>query len=725
MKGRGLPEDRLEGFIERVKKEAGGKLDTGLIERAYVFARAAHEGQARQTGEPYFIHPCKVASILLDMGLDAVTIAAGLLHDVVEDTTVTLEEIREKFGGEVALIVDGLTKLSKVAHGSTEERQAESIRKMLLAMAEDIRVILIKLADRLHNMRTLDACPRDKQIAVAKETRDIYAPLAHRLGIFRIKTELEDLALRYIDSEGYEEITRELEATASARREEMDLVISQIRERMDEAGIKADIEGRLKHYASIYRKMREQHRTLEQIYDLSAVRVIVDTVKDCYGVLGIVHTLWRPLPGRFKDYIAVPKANLYQSLHTTVMGRGGSPFEVQIRTWEMHRTAEYGIAAHWKYKEGGTDNKFDQKLAWLRQILEWQNETRDAHEFMDSLKLDLFSTEVFVFTPKGDVVDLPRGASPIDFAYMIHSAVGNKCVGAKVNGKMVNLNVELRTGDIVEIVTSNTSRGPSRDWLNLVKTPQARNKIRAWFKKEYKDENIEKGQDMLEEAAKRSGVVLSDLLRPEWLQKVFKKFTLNSVEDMYAAVGYGGITTGQVLQRLLAEHRREMKAMQAEQTPAEGKPQKKSPVGRGVVVKGQRNMLVRFAQCCNPVPHDDIVGFITRGRGVSIHRKDCPSIVDLMNDPSRFIDVAWEDDAASAYNARLQLSAWDQPGLIVDIYKAIDAVGAHMLEVNAKVTAKGVANFSMLIEIKDKVQIDNLIKMLRRLPEMIDVHRGT
>jgi GTP diphosphokinase / guanosine-3',5'-bis(diphosphate) 3'-diphosphatase len=717
----------LDELIDRIKAISASKLDVALIEKAYTFAKAAHAGQARQSGEPYFMHPCAVATILLDMDMDATTIASALLHDVVEDTVVTLEEIKEKFGAEVALIVDGLTKISKVEYSNNEERQAESIRKMLLAMSEDIRVILIKLADRLHNMRTLDACPREKQIAVAKETKDIYAPLAHRLGIFRMKVELEDLALRYIDPEGYEEVAKEMQETVSSRKSEMDLVITQIQERLDEAGIKATIDGRLKHYASIYRKMRDQHKLLEQIYDLSAVRIIVDNVKDCYGVLGIVHTLWRPLPGRFKDYIAVPKANLYQSLHTTVIGRGGAPFEVQIRTWEMHRTAEYGIAAHWKYKEKetGTDTKFDNKLAWLRQILEWQNETRDAREFMDSLKLDLFFTEVFVFTPKGDVVDLPKGASPIDFAYMIHSAVGNKCVGAKVNGKMVNLNAELKTGDIVEIITSNTSRGPSRDWLNIVKTPQARNKIRAWFKKEYKDENIEKGQDMLEEAAKRSAVTLGDLLKPEWLQKVFKKFTLNSVEDMYAAVGYGGITTGQIMQRLLAEYRRDMKAKQAAEAPAEGKTVKKPTASRGIIVKGHKNMLVRFAQCCNPVPHDEITGFITRGRGVSIHRMDCPSICDLMNDPSRFIDVAWEDDADSAYSARLHLSAYDRPGLIVDIYKAIDAVDAHMIEVNAKVTAKGVANMAMLIQIKDKVQLETLIKTFRKLPEMIEVHRGT
>ncbi len=718
----------MNGFIDRIRKEAPGKLDKALIERAYEFARAAHEGQARQTGEPYFIHPCEVSTILLDMDMDATTIAAGLLHDTVEDTIVTLEEIKEKFGPEIALIVDGLTKISKVEFSSNEERQAESIRKMLLAMSQDIRVIMIKLADRLHNMRTLDACPREKQVAVARETREIYAPLAHRLGIFKIKVELEDLALRYLDPEGYAEVARELEATVANRSTEIDLVIAQIRERLEEADIAANIEGRLKHYASIYRKMKEQHKTLEQIYDLSAVRVIVDSVKDCYGVLGIVHTLWRPLPGRFKDYIAVPKANLYQSLHTTVIGRGGAPFEVQIRTWEMHRTAEFGIAAHWKYKEkeAGGDNQFDSKLAWLRQILEWQNETRDAHEFMDSLKLDLFATEVFVFTPKGDVVDLPKGATPVDFAYIIHSAVGNKCVGAKINGKMVNLNAELKTGDIVEIITSNTSRGPSRDWLNIVKTPQARNKIRAWFKKEYKDENIEKGQDMLEEAAKRSGVLLGDLLKPEWLQKLYKKFTLSSVEDMYAAVGYGGLTTGQVLQRLLAELRREQKAKQAEAAPAaENKTQKKPPSSRGIIVKGHKNMLVRFAQCCNPVPHDEIVGFITRGRGVSVHRRDCPSIIDLMNDASRFIDVAWEDDASSAYRARLHLSAYDRPALIVDIYKAIDAVDAHMIEVNAKVTAKGVANMAMLIQIKDKVQLEALIRAFRKIPEMIDVYRGT
>ena len=445
-------------------------------------------------------------------------------------------------------------------------------------------------------------------------------------------------------------------------------------------------------------------------------------------MLGIVHTLWRPLPGRFKDYIAVPKPNLYQSLHTTLIGRGGAPFEVQIRTWDMHRTAEYGIAAHWKYKETQTDAKFDDKLAWLRQILEWQNETRDAREFMDTLKMDLFNSEVFVFTPKGDVVDLPRGATPIDFAYMIHSAVGNKCVGAKVNGKMVILNSELKTGDIVEIITSNTSRGPSRDWLNIVVTPQARNKIRTWFKKEYKDENIEKGQDMLEEAAKRAGFVFGELLKPDWLNKVFKKFTLNSVEDMYAAVGYGGISTGQILQRLAAEYRKEQKAQRAEiaQTAGtEGHAKKKDTDSRGIVVKGHKGMLVRFAQCCNPVPHDEIVGFITRGRGVSVHRKNCTNILDISSDPSRFIDVAWEDDAASDYRARLQLQAYDRPGLVVEIYKVIDANDAQMIEFNAKVNAKGVASMALLVQIKDKQQLEALAKGFRKMPEMIDVYRGT
>ncbi len=718
----------MNGLLERLRSNENPRLDNALLLRVYEYAQKAHAGQVRESGEPYFTHPCQVATILLDMEMDTATIAAGLLHDVVEDTDTVIEQVRELFGPEIALIVDGLTKMGKVEYQSREERKAESIRKMLLAMSEDIRVILVKLADRLHNMRTLDACPREKQLSVAHETQDIFAPLAHRLGIFRIKWELEDLSLKFIDPEGYAMVERSLDEERSSRLEEINQIIAYIDERLKESGITATIEGRLKHYASIYRKMKQQHKTIEQIYDLLAVRVIVDNVKDCYGVLGIVHTLWRPLPGRFKDYIAVPKPNLYQSLHTTLIGRGGAPFEVQIRTWDMHRTAEYGIAAHWKYKETQTDAKFDDKLAWLRQILEWQNETRDAREFMDTLKMDLFNSEVFVFTPKGDVVDLPRGATPIDFAYMIHSAVGNKCVGAKVNGKMVILNSELKTGDIVEIITSNTSRGPSRDWLNIVVTPQARNKIRTWFKKEYKDENIEKGQDMLEEAAKRAGFVFGELLKPDWLNKVFKKFTLNSVEDMYAAVGYGGISTGQILQRLAAEYRKEQKAQRAEiaQTAGtEGHAKKKDTDSRGIVVKGHKGMLVRFAQCCNPVPHDEIVGFITRGRGVSVHRKNCTNILDISSDPSRFIDVAWEDDAASDYRARLQLQAYDRPGLVVEIYKVIDANDAQMIEFNAKVNAKGVASMALLVQIKDKQQLEALAKGFRKMPEMIDVYRGT
>ena len=718
----------MNGLLERLRSNENPRLDNALLLRVYEYAQKAHAGQVRESGEPYFTHPCQVATILLDMEMDTATIAAGLLHDVVEDTDTVIEQVRELFGPEIALIVDGLTKMGKVEYQSREERKAESIRKMLLAMSEDIRVILVKLADRLHNMRTLDACPREKQLSVAHETQDIFAPLAHRLGIFRIKWELEDLSLKFIDPEGYAMVERSLDEERSSRLEEINQIIAYIDERLKESGITATIEGRLKHYASIYRKMKQQHKTIEQIYDLLAVRVIVDNVKDCYGVLGIVHTLWRPLPGRFKDYIAVPKPNLYQSLHTTLIGRGGAPFEVQIRTWDMHRTAEYGIAAHWKYKETQTDAKFDDKLAWLRQILEWQNETRDAREFMDTLKMDLFNSEVFVFTPKGDVVDLPRGATPIDFAYMIHSAVGNKCVGAKVNGKMVILNSELKTGDIVEIITSNTSRGPSRDWLNIVVTPQARNKIRTWFKKEYKDENIEKGQDMLEEAAKRAGFVFGELLKPDWLNKVFKKFTLNSVEDMYAAVGYGGISTGQILQRLAAEYRKEQKAQRAEiaQTAGtEGHAKKKDTDSRGIVVKGHKGMLVRFAQCCNPVPHDEIVGFITRGRGVSVHRKNCTNILDISSDPSRFIDVAWEDDAACDYRARLQLQAYDRPGLVVEIYKVIDANDAQMIEFNAKVNAKGVASMALLVQIKDKQQLEALAKGFRKMPEMIDVYRGT
>lgn len=729
----------MNGFLDQVRGEYRNKLDVDLIERAYLYAQNAHKDQTRESGEPYFMHPCAVASILLELEMDSATIAAALLHDVVEDTPSTLDEIRRLFGDEIAQLVSGLTKIGKVEYQNTEERQAENIRRMLLAMSNDIRVILIKLADRLHNMRTLQYREQSKQKAVARETLDIYAPLAHRLGIFSIKCELEDLSLYYLDREGYEEIAHLIEAY-SQREAEIAEIIKTIRARLEEMGIKAQVDGRTKHFYSIYKKMHQKERSFEQIFDIMAVRIVVESLKDCYGALGMVHTMWKPIPGRFKDYIAVPKENLYQSLHTTLMGERGRPFEVQIRTVEMHRTAEYGIAAHWKYKEQRTNaTDLDNKLQWLRSILEWQTDTSDAKEFMDSLKMDLFSSEIFVFTPRSDVINLPAGATPIDFAYMIHSAIGNKCVGARVNGRMVQLDAQLKTGDIVEIITSNSAKGPSRDWLKIAKSPQARSKIRAWFKRECKEENIEKGRSMLEEACKRIGIPMPELMRPEWLKKIYKRFTINNQEDMYAAVGYGGIPAGQIIGRLQQEYRQEVRENQrraleellkrdADDTASaeaqEEKAVNKARSGHGVTVKGYSGMLVRFARCCSPVPNDEIVGFITRGRGVSVHRKDCPNIGDMLKDPSRIIEVAWEDDNASEYRTQFKVLAYDRPGLFVDITNTIAANNVKLQEVNAKIATQGVAEMFFVVEISGKQQLENLMKALKRMPEVKDVFRS-
>ncbi|MDD3242675.1 MAG: bifunctional (p)ppGpp synthetase/guanosine-3',5'-bis(diphosphate) 3'-pyrophosphohydrolase [Eubacteriales bacterium] len=728
----------MEGFLDQVRREYRDKLDVELVERAYRYAQKAHIGQNRESGEPYFVHPCAVARILLELEMDSATISAALLHDVVEDTPATADEVRQLFGDEIAQLVSGLTKISKVEYQNTEERQAENIRRMLLAMSNDIRVILIKLADRLHNMRTLQYTEPEKQKRVARETLDIYAPLAHRLGIFSIKCELEDLSLYYLDREGYEEIEHLIQAY-SQRESEIAEIIQTIRGKLEEMGIKGHVDGRTKHFYSIYKKMHQKEKSFEQIFDIMAVRIVVETLKDCYGALGMVHTMWKPIPGRFKDYIAVPKENLYQSLHTTLMGEHGRPFEVQIRTEEMHRTAEYGIAAHWKYKEQRTNaTDLDGKLEWLRSILEWQNDTSDAHEFMDSLKMDLFSGEIFVFTPRSDVINLPAGATPIDFAYCIHSAVGNKCVGARVNGRMVQLDAPLKTGDIVEIITSNSSRGPSRDWLKIAKSPQARSKIRAWFKKECKDENIDKGKAMLEEAFKRVGLPMGEMMRPEWLKKLYKRFTVSSLEDMYAAVGYGGIPAGQIVGRLQQEYKQEVrehqrqaleKLLQGEEPELEAvssgeKTAAKARSGHGVTVKGYSGMLVRFARCCSPVPNDEIVGFITRGRGVSVHRRDCPNIGDMLKDPSRIIEVAWEGDDNSEYRSQFKVLAYDRPGLFVDITNTISANNVKMQEVNARMDAQGMAEMFFVVEISGKQQLENLMKALKRMPEVKDVFRA-
>lgn len=720
---------KLDQFENKIK-QIYGEESLQKIKKAYEFAERAHSGQYRSSGEPFIVHPLEVGLILLELGLDVDTIAAGLLHDVVEDTGVKIEELEEVFGSEIAKLVDGVTKLGKIAYKTKEEQQVENLRKMFLAMAKDIRVIIIKLADRLHNLRTLEYVDEDKQREKAYETLEIYAPLAHRLGIFRIKWELEDTSLRYIDPKGYYDLVEKVATKRREREAYIQDVIKTLKEKMAEANIEGEIEGRPKHFYSIYKKMYMQHKSFEQIYDLLAVRVIVNTVKDCYGVLGIAHTLWKPIPGRFKDYIAVPKPNMYQSLHTTVIGPKGELFEIQIRTWEMHRTAEYGIAAHWKYKEGRkSSSELDEKLAWLRQILEWQSDLKDAREFMETLKIDLFTDEVFVFTPKGDVIDLPKGAIPLDFAYAIHSAVGNRCIGAKVNGKIVPLDYQLETGDIVEILTSSSpNHGPSRDWLKMVKTSQAKNKIKQWFKKERREENIVKGKEMLEREAKRQGYTLSQLLKTEWVESIWRKYGFHSLDDMYSALGYGGITTNQVLLKLIEEYKKANKAEPQEisdSTSKEGQKLQKQnkSADRGVKVKGIDNVMIRFSKCCNPLPGDDIIGYITRGRGVSIHRTDCINLKDPSIEKERLIEVDWTDQYRAAYSAEIQIAAQDRQGLLADITKVMSDMKIDVTAVNARTTKRKQVVINLTLEVNNIDQLDRVMSQLKKIPDVTDVFR--
>ncbi len=710
-----------QSLIDEVKSRYSAE-DAAFFEKAYLFAEKAHEGQMRLSGEPFFVHPREVARILVDLGLDMTTVIAGLFHDIVEDTTVTLAQIKSDFGAEISLLVDGVTKVGKVDFSSKEEHQAEYLRKMFLAMASDIRVILVKLADRLHNMRTLKFQAEGKRIEKAKETLEIYAPLAHRLGINTIKWELEDLALKYLDEKAYYEIAAKLTETRAERREYIAGVVEEIKKHLKKIRVDAEVEGRPKHIYSIYNKIHKRQRTFDEVYDLIAVRIIVKSVRDCYAVLGTVHTVWKPIPGRFKDYIAVPKQNMYQSIHTTVLGRDGRPFEVQIRTQEMHSTAEYGIAAHWNYKEGiAQSSEMDEKLVWLREMLEWQTDTRDSREFMETLKVDFFSDKVYVFTPKGDVKEFIQGATPLDFAYGIHSEIGNKCVGAKVNGKMVPLSYELRSGDIVEIVTSSASKGPSRDWLKIAKTSQAKGKIRNWFRKELKEENIVKGRDMLEKEAKRRGYDFKALFKPEWLKDVYKKFTLSTPEDIYAAVGYGGIATGQILHKLIEEYRRENSTL-PEQPVSQVKSRRPGEAS-GVIVKGYDDMLVRFAKCCNPVPGDSIVGYITRGRGVSVHRCDCPNVTTEDFESGRMIDVAWSSSEKSSYNVEIQVIANDRSGLIAEVSNKLFSLGFSITSVNARMGKNRIANMVFGFEICDISQLDTIIKNLKSIDGVRDVYR--
>ena len=719
----------VEELIEKIRRYHPDD-DMDLVRRAYAFSEQAHHEQRRKSGDPYFVHPCAVAVILADLMLDATTIAAGLLHDCVEDVEcVTTQTIREMFGQDVELLVDGVTKLSKLNFSSREEQQAESLRKMFLAMAKDIRVVLIKLADRLHNMRTLKYQKPERQVPIARETLDIYAPLAHRLGVYTIKWELEDLALRYIDPDGYYDLV----AKVGMRREEREKLIAsvtrQLQDSLRKTGIKAEIEGRPKHFYSIYKKMKSQNKTFDQINDLIAIRVLVNTQQDCYYVLGVVHTLWPQVPGRFKDYISVPKANMYQSLHTTVVNQG-RPFEVQIRTFEMHRTAEYGIAAHWRYKEGKQIDELDTKLSWLRRILDWQSEARDSSDFGELLKFDLFADEVFVFTPKGDVVSLPRGATPLDFAYRIHSAVGNRCIGAKVNGRIVPLSSSLETGDFVEVMTSQASHGPSRDWLNIVKTSEAKAKIRAWLKKEEREENIVKGKEMLAAEAKKAGYTMAQLTKADILEPVFKRYSLSSLDDLYATIGFGGLSTLQLLNRLAEEYKKQNKAEApplpiVEKPAEEAKKPAPSSSSNGVIVKGESGMLVRFARCCNPLPGDEIVGYITRGRGVSVHRADCVNLKDAGVEPERMIEVEWESSGAGSYEADIQMLCYDHAGLFAEISLMfasqdvpVTAVTAHTVK-----NKQGLCTMNMTIVIKTTQQLDKLLRDLQKRPDVIEVFR--
>lgn len=716
--------------------------DISMIQKAYKIAHDAHEGQCRKSGEPYIIHPLCVAIILADLEMDKETIVAGLLHDVVEDTVMTSEEIVQEFSAEVALLVDGVTKLGQLSYSSDKvEEQAENLRKMFLAMAKDIRVILIKLADRLHNMRTLKYMRPEKQKEKAQETMDIYAPIAQRLGISKIKVELDDLSLKYLEPEVYYDLVEKISLRKSAREEYVQGIVGEVSSHIEEAEIKAQIYGRVKHFFSIYKKMVNQDKTLEQIYDLFAVRIVVDSVKDCYAALGVIHEMYKPIPGRFKDYIAMPKQNMYQSLHTTLIGPNGQPFEIQIRTFDMHRTAEYGIAAHWKYKESSDGKKpvaqqEEEKLSWLRQILEWQRDMSDNREFLSLLKsdLDLFAENVYCFTPAGDVKNLPNGSTPIDFAYSIHSAVGNKMIGARVNGKLVTIDYVLQNGDRIEILTSQNSKGPSRDWLNIVKSTQAKNKINQWFKHERKEDNIIKGKELLAAYCKTKNIVLSSLMKPAYLEKIMRKYGFRDWDSTLAAIGHGGLKEGQVVNRLLEEYEKEHKKEITDEEILEAVDSKDrirvAKSKSGIVVKGIHDVAVRFSKCCSPIPGDEIVGFVTRGRGVSIHRTDCVNVINLADaDRVRLIDAEWQASPAGKtgelYTAEIKVYGYNRTGLLVDIMKIFTERKIDVSSANSATSKQGTATISLTFDVPSREELNHLIGKVRQVESVIDIERTT
>ena len=738
------PEELYQDLITRVRRYHPSD-DISLIERAYKVANDAHKDQARKSGEPYIIHPLCVAIILADLEMDKETIAAGLLHDVVEDTIMTTDQIRAEFGDDVALLVDGVTKLGQLQYqGDKLDLQAENMRKMFLAMAKDIRVIIIKLADRLHNMRTLKHMTPEKQQEKARETMDIYAPIAQRLGIMKVKVELDDLSLKYLQPDVYYDLVDKIAVRKVERERYVQNIVDEVSAHIERAGIKAKIDGRVKHFFSIYKKMKNQNKTIDQIYDLFAVRIIVDTVKDCYAALGVIHEMYKPIPGRFKDYIAMPKANMYQSLHTTLIGSSGQPFEIQIRTYEMHKTAEYGIAAHWKYKEASDGKKIntgaeEEKLSWLRQILEWQRDMSDNREFMNLLKsdLDLFSDSVYCFTPTGEVKNLPAGSTPIDFAYSIHSAVGNKMIGARVNGKLVTIDYVINNGDRVEILTSQNSKGPSRDWLNVVKSTQARNKINQWFKNELKDDNIIKGRELLLSYCKAKAINQVDIMRPEYMESIMKKFGFRDWESVLAALGHGGLKEGQIINKMKEmydrDHPKELSDEEVikavEESAAAKQMLPRSKTENGIVVKGIHDVAVRFSKCCSPVPGDEIIGFVTRGRGISIHRTDCVNIINLPEiERSRLIDAEWQDesiDGKGRYFAEITIYANNRNGLLADVSRALTEKNIDIQSMNTRTSKQGVATMNVAFEISSKEELNRVIDKLHNIESVLSIERTT